>query len=81
MQSGKDLGFDMDNILALLAAGIVGLNIKIVYDWLKEKKNGNLSCELARELQKKFEHHLECENNILQRLMRIETLLEKNTRK
>lgn len=71
----------MDNILELLAAGVVGLNIKIVYDWLKGKRNGNPSYELVRELQVKFEHHLQCESDILQRLARIEALLEKNTRK
>jgi len=78
----------MDEILRIVFAGAIGLNAKIVYDWLRGKKNGTYDFKfnsLANDfskIEKRFNKHIEDDakfkEEIFQRLTRIETLLTNN---
>ena len=63
---------------------LVGFNARIIYDWFSSRRNGNIKngngknshdapCEFVKELQIKYDNHTQ---EILQRLTRIETLLD-----
>lgn len=80
----------MDEILRIVLAGAIGLNAKILYDWLRGRRNGtheyrfNSLEHSYNEIAKKFDRHVDDDakfkKEIFQRLTRIETLLTNNVR-
>lgn len=69
----------MTIIIAAVSA-FLGLNVKIVYNWLLRRGNGHTSpCDFVKESQGRIKN---CEDyllEILQRVVRIETKIDHDT--
>ena len=71
----------MNGLPEVIIGGLGGLNVKILYDWLKGKRNGyhanhSAPCSQLLAVIERVERHLETDKEILQRLTRIETMIE-----